>query len=487
MVQCRRRASLRTATLLLVLVAGTVLPRPTHAQSAAAAQRGARVDSLFARWHTPESPGAAVLVMHRGETVHAKGYGMANLEHGVPIGPRTVFDIASVSKQFGAMAIALLEADGRLSLDDDVRRWIPELPDFGSPILIRHLVHHTSGIRDWPQTLRMAGWDYQDVLSFDQILRMAYNQRALNFPPGSAYAYSNTGYNLLAEIVQRVTGESYGGWTKANIFRPLGMLDTGFDDDAMRVVPGRADSYSPAGGSGWRRVSNSLTALASSSLHTTVEDLARWVANFESGSVGGGAVLTRMHERGMLTAGDTIPYAFGQSRGTFRGLATWTHTGSWAGFRAVLQRIPDEEFAVIILANTSDMNPSALGAEIASLWLGDRMTPALASAPASPAASAGANAAPDWTPAASELAAYAGRYTSEELHTAWTLEVRGDGLLARHFRVGDVLLRPVAPDTFVSGLFGDVRFIRAAAGGEVIAFTANADRVRNLRFDRARE
>jgi CubicO group peptidase (beta-lactamase class C family) len=492
------RAPRLISAAALLLVTAAASPAALDAQGAAPAAvaltfsstqqdmaRSRQVDELFRRWHTPESPGAAVLILRDGAVVHARGYGMANLDHGVPIRPSTVFDIASVSKQFGAMAIALLEADGRLSLDDDVRRYIPELPEFGHTITIRHLVHHTSGLRDWPGTLRMAGWDYQDIISFDQILRMAYAQRELNFVPGDDYAYSNTGYNILAEVVQRITGQPYDEWTQEHIFHPLGMRDTRFYADHMRIVPNRAESYRPTD-DGYRRVSNALTALASSSLHTTVEDLARWALNFDSPVVGGARLVARMHERGVLNRGDTVAYAFGQSAGEYRGVRTVTHGGSWAGFRTTLHRFPDARFTVIILANTTDMNPGQLATQIADIFLADRLGPRpAAAASASGGALAGGDVRDRWAPSVAELRAYEGRYDSGELFTSWRLELRDGRLVARHFRSGDFPLQPVAPDRFASPIFGELRFVRDAGGG-IVAFTANSDRVRGLRFERAR-
>jgi CubicO group peptidase (beta-lactamase class C family) len=477
--------------LLTVVVMAVLLitPERSAAQGAMSAtafvQQSAEVDELFRRWHTPESPGAAVLVVSGGEIVHAKGYGMANLDHGIPIRPNTVFDIASVSKQFGAMAMALLEADGLIALDDDVRRFIPELPDFGHTITLRQLVHHTSGIRDWPGTLRLAGWDYQDVISFDQILRMAMHQRDLNFVPGTEYAYSNTGYNILAEVVQRVSGMTFRQFTEQRIFLPLGMHDTHFSDDHSTVVRNRAESYRPVQGGEYRRVGNSLTALGSSSLFTTVEDLARWIRNFDEPVVGGPAVVARMHEQGVLNDGNRIVYAFGQNIGTYRGLATATHTGSWAGFRTVLQRFPDEQFAVVILANTTEMNPSSLASRIADIYLAERLAPVRAvAAGGGTAAGAGSTAAAErWSPTAAELHEYAGTYMSHELLTGWAVEIREGQLVASHFRVGEAIMRPLRPDTFSAPNFGEVRFERDAAG-RVHAFTANSDRVRGLRFHR---
>lgn len=495
-----------SATLLLCL--GILLPGTGEAEEAVAEVEDAvavehpadprldslavEVDRLFDGWHRPDAPGGAVLIMLDGEVVHARGYGMANLEQGVPVRTGTVFDIASVSKQFAAFALALLEADGLLGWDDPVHRYLPELPDFGQEITLRHLVHHTSGIRDWPGTLAMAGWDFQDVMSFDQILRMAFRQTDLNGLPGEAYNYSNTGYNLLAEVVARVSGQSFRAFTNERIFRPLGMTRTHFHDDHTEVVPGRADSYRPApgGGPGYRNVVNSLTALGSSSLFTTVEDLGRWIANFDGERVGDARVFARMHERGVLNGGDTIAYAGGQNHGRFRGSTRWSHTGSWAGYRTVLLRHPEEGFAVVILANRADANPMALANRITELYLEEHLDPPVVAqqgtgeGAGNAGVGAGEEGAVEWTPAPEELAPYAGSYRSPETESTFHLLLMDDGtLVAHHFRTGTRVLRPVWPDRFVAPTLGEVRFVRDDAG-EITHFTANQPRVLGLRFDR---
>ena len=200
------------------------------------------VDAIFADLRG-DRPGAAVGVRWNGEVVHRAGYGTAHLDHAVPITPETVFDIASISKQFGAMAALLLESEGNLDLDADVRGYVPELPDFGAVITARHLIHHTSGIRDWPHTMALGGIGFTDVISFEKILRMLYHQQAINFPPGSEYAYSNTAYNLLARVIEVQSGMTFREYTESRIFAPLGMTRTHFSDDSLEVVPGRAESY----------------------------------------------------------------------------------------------------------------------------------------------------------------------------------------------------------------------------------------------------
>ena len=360
-------------------ILSTLLLSAALAYPAAAQQTGQaftdQIDALFAAWDTPNSPGAALGVLQGDELVYKRGYGMANLAYDVPITSATVFDIASVSKQFAAFAIAMLVEQGKVSLDDDVRQYLPEIPDFGQTITIRHLVHHTSGLRDWPGTLAIAGWRMEDVISFDQILTMVRHQQALNFEPGAEYSYSNTGYNVLAEVVARVTGQSFRAWTDAHLFKPLGMVHTHFHDDHEMVVKNRAYAYAPAR-DGFVRIGNGLTALGSSSLFTTIDDLAKWVLNFRDPRVGGPAVVAQMHQQGVLNNGEPISYAFGNSIGTYRGLKTVAHSGSWAGFRTRLIRFPDQDFAVIVLSNASNFNPTRKAWEVADLYLSDQMTTA---------------------------------------------------------------------------------------------------------------
>ncbi len=333
-----------------------------------------QVDSLFTQWDHPKSPGAVIAIIKDGDVLYKKGYGMANLEHGIPNTPSTIYDIASVSKQFGAMAIAMLAQAGEISLDDEIHTYIPEVPDFGDPITIRHLIHHTSGLRDWPGTLSIGGWRMDDIITFDQILRMVWKQQALNFEPGSAYSYSNTGYNLLAEVVHRVTERSFPKWMNEHVFIPLGMNHSHFHDDHQMIVMNRAQAYSKEEDN-YKMVPNGLTALASSSLFTSVDDLIKWVLNFETKAIGGPEVISLMHEKGVLNNGTKLSYAFGHSIWSYKGLQHVTHSGSWAGFNTYLLRFPEERFSVIVLSNASDLGASRRAYEIVDLYLQDRFLP----------------------------------------------------------------------------------------------------------------
>ncbi|WP_422082074.1 serine hydrolase domain-containing protein [Ulvibacterium sp.] len=329
-----------------------------------------KVDSLLVNANEFIAPGTAVLVIKNGDILLNKGYGYANLEHEVPIGPNTVFDLASLSKQFTGFAISLLVEQGKIALDDDIRQYIPELPDFEHTITIEHLLHHTSGIRDWTSTLPLAGWSFDDVISYDQILRMAYAQKELNFVPGSQYSYSNTGYNILAELVQRVTGRFFAQWTYESIFLPLGMTDTRFLDDHRQVVPDRANGYYRIEDGPYQISPNNLTALGSSSLFSTTTDMAKWMVHLISPKAKIASVVERMYGRGTLNNGEVISYAFGLEIDEFRDTKRVLHTGSWASFTSCMILFPEHDLSVLVL-NNHQKNVYATANEIASLYLPD--------------------------------------------------------------------------------------------------------------------
>ncbi len=330
----------------------------------------ARVDALFAQWAKPDSPGAAVAVVRGGEIACKGGYGMANLEYNVPIEPATVFHVASISKQFTAFCVALLAHEGRISLDDDIRQYIPEVPAFGPTITVRHLIHHTSGLRDQWELLILGGWRMDDVITRDQIMKMVRRQSELNFEPGAEHLYCNTGYTLLAEVVERVSGQPFPGFARERIFEPLAMNNTHFHRDHEMIVKNRAYSYGPDKGVLKKKVLSYAT-VGASSLFTTVEDLSRWVANFESKRVGGPEVLALMGQEFILTDGTVLDYAFGLKAGQYRGLKTISHSGADAGFRSHLVMFPEEDLAVIVLSNLSTFKPADLAFSVADLYLAD--------------------------------------------------------------------------------------------------------------------
>jgi CubicO group peptidase (beta-lactamase class C family) len=375
-----------------------------------------RVDALFAEQSKGETPGAAVIVVRDGQVLFRKGYGYADLEHRMPITPATVFDVASVSKQFTGLAVAMLIQQGRVKTSDDIRKYVPEV-DVGRTVTVDHLLHHTSGIRDWPGMLSLAGWRFDDVISFDQILRFAFNQRTLNFDPGSEYMYSNTGFNLLAEMVKRVTGQSFRAWTDDNLFRPLGMRDSRFQDDHTQPIPNRAFGYTRRPDGSYANVTDNLTALGSSSLFSSVDDLAKWVMNFDDAKVGGAAAMALTRTRGVLTNNTTIPYAFGIQHGEYRGLPNLNHSGGWAGFGTFVLHFPTKKFGVVVLSNGGGVNSQRAAFDIADIYmegeLGPRQTVAqLGATGPTPAV------APDI------LDRYVGLY---RLGAGWYVRIRRDG------------------------------------------------------------
>src|SRR5450759_379824 len=294
-----------------------------------------RVDRLFAQWDKPYSPGCALAVMRDGQVIYQRGYGQATLEYDAPITPTTIFHVASVSKQFTAFAIALLAQEQKLALDEDARKFVPELPQFEQPITLRHLIHHTSGLRDQWSLVIAAGWRMSDVITTSDIMELVQHQQDLNFAPGTEYSYCNTGYTLLARTVERVSGMPFRDFCAQRIFQPLGMRNTHFQDDCEMVVRNRAYSYTSSAGGQFRNAVLSYSNAGGTSLFTTVEDLACWDQNFYDAKVGGWAVIDLLHTRGKLNDGTVLPYAFGLIIGSYRGLRSVEHAGGDAGFRCM--------------------------------------------------------------------------------------------------------------------------------------------------------
>ncbi|HEY0744218.1 MAG TPA: serine hydrolase domain-containing protein [Chryseosolibacter sp.] len=313
-------------------------------------------------------PGATIAVAKGDKILFSKGYGSANPEYDIPNTPSTIFHVASVSKQFTAFAIAMLADQGKLSLDDDIRKYLPELHDFGYKITIKHLVHHTSGLRDQWNLLALAGWRLDDVITKNQVLRLISQQDELNFKPSEEFSYCNTGYTLMAEIVARVSGKTFPEWCSENIFKPLKMDNTLFYDDHEKIVKNRAYSFheSPEG---LKKSVLSYANAGATSLFTTAEDLVKWSNNFHSMKVGNARVMKQMEERGILTKGDTISYAFGQSIAEYKGLKTISHSGGDAGYRSFLLRFPDQRYSIVVLSNMGSFAPGRLAYQIADVCL----------------------------------------------------------------------------------------------------------------------
>lgn len=357
-----KRMNLHKLTIFLVFIYSLGCAQPTEKDLSK------RIDDIANALGKASEPGFTVAVAKGDKLLFSRGYGSANPEYDIPNSPTTIFHVASVSKQFTAFAIALLADQGKISLNDDIRKYLPELKDFGHKITIKHLVHHNSGLRDQWNLLALAGWRLDDVITKDQVLRLISHQDELNFKPGDEFNYCNTGYTLMAEIVSRVSGKPFPDWCKENIFVPLQMEHTLFYDDHEKIVKNRAYSFQDSP-EGIKKSVLSYANAGATSLFTTAEDLAKWSNNFYVMKVGNARVMKQMEERGILNAGDTINYAFGQDISKYKGVKTIAHSGGDAGYRSYLLRFPEQKYSIIVLSNMASFNPGRLAYQIADLAL----------------------------------------------------------------------------------------------------------------------
>lgn len=431
-----------------------------------------------------KAPGAAIAVQRDGKLIYNKGFGYADLEQNAKITPTTIFHIASVSKQFTAFAIAMLADQGKLSLDDDIRKYLPEMHDFGTPITIRQLGHHTSGLRDQWSLLMMAGWRLDDVITYNHILKLVNKQTELNFKPGDEHLYCNTGFTLMAEIVHRVTKETFSEWCQKNIFVPLQMNNTLFYDDHERVVENRAYSYH-MGSKGYQKSVLSYANAGATSLFTTVEDLSIWAQNFEKMTVGNQNVMDMMEHKFVLNNGDTIEYAFGQVINKYKGLKAASHGGADAGYRTFFIRFPEQHMSISVFSNNASFPVGGLAFELADLYLEKEFKPG----PERQNNNANNNnnnnnppAEPPFDPKSVKLTDYTGMFYSPELDTRYEFVVVNDTLVSHHQRHDDWKLRPTKADQFDINMLGTLDFYREK--GKVAGFRASNGRVRNLKFVR---
>ena len=476
----RRAASVAGIIALILLFVVILLSRKAHAQTAA----NPAIDAVFAQWNKPDSPGCAVAVFQGGRIAYEAGYGMADLEHDVRITPASVFYVGSVSKQFTAMAAAIAIQQGHLSADDSIRKFLPEMPAYADAITVRHLVHHTSGLRDYNTLLSIAGRRGDEAYDNATVLRMTARQKGLNFEPGTEYLYSNTGYTLLATIVERATKTPFAAYAEAQIFKPLGMTVSHFHTDTGRLVKGRANAYA-VGQGGVRLDTPSNERAGAGGVYTSVRDLLHWDENFYTGRVGGKALIEQVQTPGRLKNGEAMTYAWGLQIGNYRGAKIVEHSGSLGGYRAHITRYPEHHTSFAALCNLA-INPGALLRQVADVVLAAKLTETRRTtgtggeAPR-PATAASTAAAPLDAKTAS---AYAGTYVSDEIDATFTVRANGDALsLQREADPGPYPLTPAGPDTFRARSF-TVRFEKS--GDRVASLVVDAGRVRDIRFVRAR-
>ena len=355
--------------LNLVLIPALVTVATSHIL--AADELAAEVDEVFAQWDSTHLPGCSLAVIKDGKIVYKRGYGMANLEHGVTNKPDTVFRIGSTSKQFTAACIAILHLRGQLDLDASVRTYIPELSETYQPVTVSQMVHHTSGVREYGDLLEFRGIYDDGFYTAQDVLDILSRQKALNFKEGNEYHYSNTGYFLLGEIVKRVSGKTLAEFARENIFEPLGMTSTHFHDDCTVIVPNRATGYDE-GEDGFSICETIIPVVGAGGVFTTVEDMARWDRNFYDNKLDKG-LIDLILTRGKLNDGEEIDYAFGLSHGEYRGLKYVGHSGGYVGFRSRFMRFPEKRFSIVVLCNLSNVNPYGLCTSIADIYLKDEL------------------------------------------------------------------------------------------------------------------
>jgi CubicO group peptidase (beta-lactamase class C family) len=444
------------------------------------------VDAIFAEFDRPGSPGCALGVIQGGEFVYRRGFGDASVEHGVPIDTDSVLKVASVSKQFTAMVVLILAERGDLSLDDPLGDWVPEMAALG-PITLRHLLHHTSGLRDYLTLSRLAGYRDEDYFTTADVLDLLARQRELNFAPGAEYRYSNTGYVLLAVIAERAAGKPFADLAAELIFEPLGMSSTRFDVDPNAIVERRAQGYAPRD-DGFAISATTLPVVGDGGLLTSVNDLLAWDRNFYDNQLGAGTpdlirqwiTPGRLGSGGPVTTPDGGTYGAGIVVGEYRGVGRVTHSGSYVGFRASMARFPEVRTTVITLCNVASAAAPELTLRVADIFL------ASAFGPEEPARETASTAAPDdeFTVPLSQLREYQGRYVSRELGVTYVVRLR-DGRLV--VSLPDRWESPLAArqdDTFLADEVGvEVHFHRNSAGG-VDGFRLDAGWVTGLGFER---
>lgn len=460
-----------TVGLLLVSLA---LPACLTAQGAS--DLTPIVNRVFARWDSSTAPGCSVGIDRAGQPRYTRAFGLADLEYDIPNKPETIYEAGSVSKQFTAAATVLLALDGKLNLADDVRKYVPELPKYDQTVTIRHLLNHTSGLRDWGEIAALAGWPRETrVHTHDDVVDILHRQRALNYPPGDRYSYTNSGFNLLAVIVSRVSGMPFAQFSNERIFGPLGLKNTQWRDDFRRIVKGRAQAYAFQGGK-WELEMPFENVHGNGGLLTTVSDLLTWTAMLDKPTPQWKAMVDSLHIRGRLTNGNNIDYALGLVVHDYRGIPMVDHSGATAGYRAELRRFPTKGVAIAVLCNAANANPVLYAMQLADSMLASSLGPAPrpAQRPRPDSAS--------WKPTASELASFAGTYFSPDVETTLEISVKDGTLMLFRRSATHIALRPTAKDTFTG--FNDRLWFTRDAAGRVNAMHVAGSRAYDVVFEK---
>jgi len=436
-----------------------------------------RVDAIFSEWDKTTSPGCALAVIKDGNFIYKRGYGMADLERNVPITPESLFDLGSTGKQFTTTIVAILANQGLLSFDNGIRKYLPSMPAYADAITIRHLIHHTSGLRDYITLMELAGLPDENFYPQDALLDSITRQKELNFPPGEEYLYSNSGYFLLGVIAQQVTGKHLTELIREHIFTPLGMHCSTFNKDYRPIVPNRALSYQAAENGGVRNKLSLCGGFGDGPIYSSVEDLLLWDRNFYHNRLNHAQpdLLEVLHTQGVLNNGETINYAGGLDIADYRGVKTVSHGGSWAGYRSELLRFPEQRFSVICLCNLASMTPEELARRVADIYLEAEFQ----GKPIPPCEEENSESTPETVSITPEHARqYAGIYTSAELATEYVLSAQEGQLKLQRNRFAPLeSLQAIAPNTFKGE---NIELTFAAQ-----TLSVSSGRVKNIRFKKS--
>ena len=452
--------------LLTLMIAGMT----ASSQNRNFSDTTARLDSLLLPWNT-HTPGGVLTVARGNHILYSKAGGMADLEHHVAVTTESIFEAGSVSKQFTATCVLMLVEEGKVSLEDDIRKYFPEMLDYGKPILIKHMLAHISGIKDWGSVAVFGGWPRTTrAYTNDHAREIIFRQKSLNFPPGTEYSYSNSNYTLLTELVQRVSKQSFAAFTRERIFKPVGMTRTTWRDDFRDIVSGRAIAYQKRG-RGYEQDMPFESTHGHAALLTTTRDLLTWLRYWANNKFG--EKLSKMREtQGILNNGETISYAEGAVRvTTYNGVREVAHSGATAGYRAWLAYYPAKNLSVVYLSNDAGTVPtSSIGKKVAGIFFGP-----------SDSAPTADTAVPAYDPQITALNELVGKYYSEEAEALFTVQVKDNKLVLLRSPATRMTLRPTGPDKFVFGNAMSFQFIRDRKK-KVTSFTASVERARNIVF-----
>jgi CubicO group peptidase (beta-lactamase class C family) len=451
----------------------------SSARAAAADPADAVIDEVMRAAVRPDEPGCTVGVVRDGILTHARAFGLADLARGRALDSRSIFNLASVSKQFTVFALLLLEQDGKLTLDDRLVEHLPELSASAQGVTLRHLVHHTGGLRDYIEVLYMNGRGDADGATIDEAFRVLVRQTGANERPGVEFDYSNTGYFLLGVVIARVSGESLAEFSRRRIFEPLGMKSTRIVDGYPAAIPALARGYAKTD-TGFRVDETGWEQVGDGQVHSDLHDLALWDENFYTGAVGGKELIGKMHRVGLLNSGESTGYAGGLNVSESRGVRWVTHGGSWVGYRSSIVRAPDERLSVIALCNRAEADAGGYARSIAERLLADRLGP--------PASDPGeedepAPVAAQWEPG--DLSRFAGAYFSEEAGARCVIDERGARLVLEGCAKGAVLA-PGKPGEFVAD-GGPLTLRFAGSGKDTGSFVYWSPGLRGLPFKRIQE